>query len=150
MNEAGFNELIRRIKEAKASGETDTKLGKVMDKWKDIDIPIWRDGKWLLEGFIMTFKRDLEILSAIDPSISPLHEHRVDQRAHQRHQQRRQHGPHAAKDRALLDLDHPSFHAGLMHRGILQALGRTLAPRRTTPPTTLPPRLILRAVGLHD
>src|ERR1022692_965406 len=66
-----FNYFCNRIREAKASGETDTKLGRVLAKWKDHLIPIQRDGKWLLEGFIMTFKRDLEILNAIDPSISP-------------------------------------------------------------------------------
>ena len=66
-----FNYFCNRIREAKASGETDTKLGRVLAKWKDHLIPIQRDGKWLLDGFIMTFKRDLEILNAIDPSISP-------------------------------------------------------------------------------
>lgn len=70
MNKERFDYIVDRIKQAKASGETDTRLVKVLAKW-DFDIPVGRDGKWLLEGFIMTFKRDREILSAIDPSISP-------------------------------------------------------------------------------
>jgi hypothetical protein len=64
MDEAEFKYIVERIKEAQASGETDTKLGRVLAKWKGIDTPIHRDGKWLLEGFIMTFKRELEILNA--------------------------------------------------------------------------------------
>lgn len=63
--------IVNRIKQAKESGETETRLGRVLAKWKDFDIPIGRNGKWLLEGFIMTFKREMEILSAFDPSISP-------------------------------------------------------------------------------
>jgi hypothetical protein len=71
MNDEEFLRYYRdRIEEATTSGETDTKLGRVLTKWKDIDIPIQRYGKWLLEGFIMTFKRELEILNAIDPTIS--------------------------------------------------------------------------------
>lgn len=71
MQKADFKYMIDRIREAKESGETDTKLGKVLAKWKDHEFPIQRDGKWLLEGFIMEFKKQREILSAIDPTISP-------------------------------------------------------------------------------
>jgi hypothetical protein len=72
MRRGKFQNMIDRIKEAKARGETDTALGKVLARWRDHGIiPVWRDGKWLLEGFIMTFMRDLEILSAIDPTVSP-------------------------------------------------------------------------------
>ena len=66
-----YRNICNRIRQARLSGETDTKLGRVLTKWKDIKIPVQRDGKWLLEGFIMTFKRELEILNAIDPSVSP-------------------------------------------------------------------------------
>lgn len=72
MNEADFKNICARIRAARESGETDTKLGRVLTRWRDHEvIPVWRDGKWLLEGFVMTFKRDREILNAIDPSISP-------------------------------------------------------------------------------
>ena len=67
-----FNYICDRIKQAKASGETDTKLGRVLARWEDIDIPLGdSDGKWLMEGFILEAKRQREIWSAIDPSISP-------------------------------------------------------------------------------
>lgn len=71
MDEAEFKYIIDCIKQAEASGETDTPLGNVLAKWKDIDIPVGKNGKWLLDGFIMTFKREREILAAIDPTISP-------------------------------------------------------------------------------
>jgi hypothetical protein len=66
-----FQNMIDRIKEAQESGETDTPLGGVLAKWDDLTFPIWNDGKWLLEGFIMDFKKRKEILSAIDPTVSP-------------------------------------------------------------------------------
>jgi hypothetical protein len=72
MDEAEFKYIIDCIKQAEASGETDTPLGRVLAKWGDIDIPVGDGkGRWLLEGFIMTFKRYREILNAIDPSVSP-------------------------------------------------------------------------------
>lgn len=71
MHEADFKNIVGRIKEAKASGESGTMLGRVLAKWKDFAIPVGRDGKWLLEGFIMEAKKQREILAAIDPSISP-------------------------------------------------------------------------------
>jgi hypothetical protein len=64
--------IFDRIRHVEQSGETDTPVGKVLAKWEGIDIPVGDgEGKWLLEGFIMTFKRDLEILNAVDPSVSP-------------------------------------------------------------------------------
>lgn len=66
-----FNSICTRIREARDSGETDTPLGRALARWENHEITIQRDGKWLLEGFITTFKRDLEILNAIDPAISP-------------------------------------------------------------------------------
>ena len=71
MKETDFNYIVERIKQAKKGGETDTRLGRVLAKWKDIDIPVGRNGTWLLEAFIITFKRDREILAAIDPTVSP-------------------------------------------------------------------------------
>ena len=47
MNPDYFNHICTRIREAKRSGETDTKLGRVLSKWHDIDIPVGRDGRWL-------------------------------------------------------------------------------------------------------
>ena len=70
-NEDRFQHIIDRIKEVTESGETDTKLGQTLARWKDHEVPIQRDGRWLLEGFIMEAKRQREILSAIDPAISP-------------------------------------------------------------------------------
>jgi hypothetical protein len=66
-----FNSICERIKDGKKTGETDTRLGRVLAKWRDHEFPIQRDGKWLLEGFIMEAKRHREIYSAIDPTISP-------------------------------------------------------------------------------
>jgi hypothetical protein len=67
-----FEYICDRIREAQESGETDTPLGRVLAKWQGIDIPVGtEDGQWLLDGFIMTFKREREILAAIDPSVSP-------------------------------------------------------------------------------
>jgi hypothetical protein len=71
MNAERISYCLDRIKQAKESGETDTKLGQTLAKWKDIDIPIQRDGKWLLEGFILEARKQREIFSAIDPTISP-------------------------------------------------------------------------------
>lgn len=60
-----------RIRTTIESGDTDSELGKVLARWKDHDIVIWRDGKWLYEGFILYFKKLAETLSTIDPSIPP-------------------------------------------------------------------------------
>lgn len=60
-----------RIQEAIDNGETDTKLGMALARWKGHEIVIWRDGKWLFEGFVMYAKKMAEIFSAIDPTIPP-------------------------------------------------------------------------------
>src|SRR5262249_42354378 len=57
--------------------------------------------------------------------------------------QGRQHGRRRPVDHALLDLHHPVVLLGLLHRGILQALGRPLARCRPPPAPPLPPRLVL-------
>ncbi len=57
--------------EAAARGEADTAVSTVLTRWQDHEIVVQRDGKWLLEGFITLFKREREILHAIDPSFSP-------------------------------------------------------------------------------
>jgi hypothetical protein len=90
---------------------------------------------------------DLAAVAVAITAITPLHEHRVHQGTHQRQRQRRH---HAAIDHTLLDLHHAPLLARLMHGGILQALGNTLASRRTASATPLPPQLILLTIRLQD
>jgi excisionase family DNA binding protein len=71
MNSSRAEYFVDRIRQARTNGETDTTLGKMLKRWNGIDIPVGKDGRWLLEGFIMEFKKQREILNAIDPTISP-------------------------------------------------------------------------------
>lgn len=71
MDREQFDQVCDCIRHTRATGETETPLGRALKKWQHIDIPVQRDGRWLLEGFIMSFRRDREILHAFDPSISP-------------------------------------------------------------------------------
>jgi hypothetical protein len=70
-DEKRFQGYLDRIQEAIVNDETDTKLGRVLDRWRGHEFICRRDGQWLFDGFVLYFKMVAEVLSAIDPSIPP-------------------------------------------------------------------------------
>ncbi len=63
--------LCLRALEAAVRGEPDAAVSRVLARWHGHEIVVQRDGKWLLDGLIMGFRRERELLHAVDPSVSP-------------------------------------------------------------------------------